>query len=1177
MAAKTGTNEGLPVQIQKEQARQTIQSLITEYRRLRREEKGYFERMSETDVINKFVTPLFEALGWPTRGSAYRQEVHTTVGRPDIRAEYAANEYIYVEAKRFGVIGELSRTTLSGVLTPGQMMLPGMATDRTKEEQQAINYAFANNGSWAILTNFERFRLFNARRDWLVFSIENPDGYLEADFEYVWQLAWHNIQNGSLERLSNQRARADVDNDYLNFINEWRLKLAQDIVQRPLKNWWAFDEAGHVNLPRLRGVVQRLLDRLVVVRYAEDHLIAPAGTLWNLLELSRTNPYALAFNEQLRHLYRNFDRLHNSALFALDVADEASLSDGVLQGLIEKLYEARFRAMTPDIMGNTYEQYLGKALALDGDGIETRDNLETRKKQGSYYTPQVIVRYMVDNSLGRYLYGTQNGRFDGEPLPGAKPKTWEAVADLRLIDPACGSGSFLIYAYEVLADFYRGEMRRLERERQARLDELVAAGITTPFELEIQLAPYKGALQRLADYPRLILEHHIYGLDLDPQAAEIATVNLIMRAMADQRGREQRLPLILNQNVKVGNGLIGAGPADPRYDDMAAELAELRRLRLQLVAQPHGHDDLLAQVAALTQRLNEPLNEPLAAHFAATVADWEEQIRPFHWAVGFPELFVDEAGRSLGAAAGFTIVVGNPPWEIVKPDLREYYAQFDADIESKLTRGKVEARIKQLNALDPRLEAGWAEQQTRITATAKYFQASPDYTRQGRGDTATHKLFTERAYTLLQDAGRLGIVIPSGIYSDLGTKELREMLFNESQIEYLYGLANVRLFFPDVDSRFKFTLLGAKKGGQTKRFQTMFLLSHADWPALTEQRDSSAILKSILDDPLYTFQIEISALEQFSPGSLSVMEFKNADDYVIAEKIYQNGKTLGLSSTEWDVQFWREIDMTNDRKLFTPNPANLPLYEGKMIYQFEAAFAEPRHWINEEKGRERLLGKQPTSDRQLGYETYRLGYRDIARSTDHRTLIAAILPKKVFAGNTVILETLTSDSKMLYLLAVLNSFVVDFIIRYKIGTHVSMFYMYQLPVPRLTAVSPYFTPIVSRAAALTCTTPAFADLWEAVMPTPWQIDDRPPTADHKQPSSVVGRPSSVILPTTDPVGRQQLRDELDALVAHLYGLSRDDFAHILTTFPLVFPDTPAGEAKKGALLAVYERVGESLG
>src|SRR5690606_21065939 len=114
-------------------------------------------------------------------------------------------------------------------------------------------------------------------------------------------------------------------------------------------------------------------------------------------------------------------------------------------------------------LGNTYEQYLGKTLVLDRGEVKTRDNLETRKKQGSYYTPQVIVRYIVDNSLGRYLYGTANGKPDGQPLAGETRKTSADLTDLRVLDSACGSGSFLIYAYYVLADFYESEKQRLEQ------------------------------------------------------------------------------------------------------------------------------------------------------------------------------------------------------------------------------------------------------------------------------------------------------------------------------------------------------------------------------------------------------------------------------------------------------------------------------------------------------------------------------------------------------------------------------------------------------------------------------------------------------------------------------------------------------------------------------------------
>ena len=139
----------------------------------------------------------------------------------------------------------------------------------------------------------------------------------------------------------------------------------------------------------------------------------------------------------------------------------------------------------------------------------------------------------------------------------------------------------------------------------------------------------------------------------------------------------------------------------------------------------------------------------------------------------------------------------------------------------------------------------------------------------------------------------------------------------------------------------------------------------------------------------------------------------------------------------------------------------------------------------------------------------------------------------------------------LFLCAALNSLVLDYIIRYKVSTTLNMFYMYQLPLPRGAPGNPYFDAIVPRAARLTCTRPEFAELWQAVMGEVWT------------PASGA----------TAPVARQQLRNELDALAAHLYGLSRSEFAHILDAFPLVFPDDAPGKAKRAALLSVYDGMG----
>ncbi len=879
-------------------------------------------------------------------------------------------------------------------------------------------------------------------------------------------------------------------------------------------------------------MVQRVLDRLVIIRYAEDHLIAPAGMLHDVLELTRTNLYTFSLSQHVRQIFRGFDGRHNSALFASHLADQADFSNETLSGLIDKLYEARYRAMTPDIMGNTYEQYLGKALVIqnplglaDPKGltpeITTRDNLETRKKQGSYYTPQVIVRYIVDNSLGRYLYGTVDGRPHGQPLDDERRKTHEEIADLRLIDPACGSGGFLIYAYQVSADFYRGQMKRITQERAARYDELVASGMTMPFDLELQLTPYTAALEQLRNYPRLILEKHLYGVDLDPQAAELATVNLIMRAMADQRGTEKRLPLILNQNVKVGNALIGAGPDDPRYADHADKLAELRRLRLALAAGQNGEDhaDKLARVEALTAELDAALNEDLQPYFAAPetsqvsgkpARSWVDHVRPLHWAVAFPELFVDEEGQSLGDRGGFTVVVGNPPWEIVKPDLREYYAQFDAEIESKLTRKKVEARIAELNAADPELAAGWEEQKARIALTAAYYKKSGAYSRQGRGSPATHKLFTERGYTLLQNGGRLGYIIPSGIYSDLGTKELREMLLKEGRIEFLYNFSNERFFFQDVHHAYHFTLMGLQKGINGQGFWATFRFN----PRIAVSPDD---LGDFLSKKSNLIFIRNQSISRFSPDSLSIMEFHTQTDYEVVDKIYSENPLLG--SEKWNIQLLREFDMTNARHLFNQTGQGVPLYEGKMIHQFDSSYSLPRFWIKET---------------DLRQNHYRIGIRAIASDTNERTLISTILPRKVGAGNSIL--TVSSELKSadsLFLISVMNSFTLDTVLRMKVTTNVNMFIIYQLPVPCLTAGNPYFDAIVPRAAALTCTTPAFADLWQSVM----------------------GHQTSDFLKKSDVSARQRLRGELDAIIAHLYRLSRDDFAHILSTFPLVFPDT----------------------
>ncbi len=220
--------------------------------------------------------------------------------------------------------------------------------------------------------------------------------------------------------------------------------------------------------------------------------------------------------------------------------------------------------------------------------------------------------------------------------------------------------------------------------------------------------------------------------------------------------------------------------------------------------------------------------------------------------------------------------------------------------------------------------------------------------------------------------------------------------------------------------------------------------------------------------------------------------------------------------------------MTNDSHLFYTENAEgrLPLYEGKMIHQFNHLWKEPKYWLDEQEARKALLGKKGQENGQtLDYQGYRLGFRDVASNTNERTMIATVLPPKIFTGNTLIISKFPqNNAELIAIVGLLNSFVVDTFIRQKVTAHCNMFYVYQLPIPRLTKKDSIFNQIVTRAAKLICTTPEFDDL-----------------------AKEVGLESGV----TNPDERAEIRAELDAMVAHLYGLTYEEFEHILGTFPIV--------------------------
>ncbi|MGL4503657.1 MAG: Eco57I restriction-modification methylase domain-containing protein, partial [Planktothrix sp.] len=479
-------------------------------------------------------------------------------------------------------------------------------------------------------------------------------------------------------------------------------------------------------------------------------------------------------------------------------------------------------------------------------------------------------------------------------------------------------------------------------------------------------------------------------------------------------------------------------------------------------------------------------------------------LKPFHWGYHFDRVL---------QRGGFDAILTNPPWETFQPDAKEFFLEYSDTIsKKKMDVQDFELELQRI-LVDEDIKKQWLKYKSNFVHPREFFRLAEQYKNQvpiingkrhGK-DVNLYKLFVEQCVNLLRSGGECGIVIPSGIYTDLGAKKLRELLFSQNQVTGLFCFENRRLIFEGVHRSFKFVVLTFEKGGETQKFPAKFM------------RHDVEELQHFPDESSHFITVDL--VKKLSPDSLSIMELKNTTDFQIAEKLFKFPLLGEVLHNTWNLELHREFNMTDDASLFnkTATLQMLPLYEGKMIHQFTHLYAEPRYWVDEEEARKSLL-KRGESDQgqELHYQNYRLCFRDVASNTNIRTMLATIIPANVVSVNTlVIANPLEHLDQLVLAVAMLNSFVCDFIVRQKVTSHCNMFYIYQTPVPRLTAADLFFAEIVDRAAKLICTTPEFDELAQEVGLTSHQDG------------------------VTDEGDRAQLRAELDGIIAHIYGLNEE--------------------------------------
>ncbi|MGB6299551.1 MAG: DNA methyltransferase [Rivularia sp. (in: cyanobacteria)] len=821
--------------------------------------------------------------------------------------------------------------------------------------------------------------------------------------------------------------------------------------------------------------------------------------------------------------------------------------------------EGKDDEINPDVLGYIFEKYINQ------------------KAFGAYYTRPQITEYLCDRTIHKLIIDRVNAALSDNYQPFedindllinldgkvCRLLVEEIIPNLSILDPACGSGAFLVAALKTLISVYSAVIGTIKLQGDARAKKWLQ-------EIETKHKSLSYFIKKR------IVTDNLYGVDIMEEATEIAKLRLFLALVASVDNVDELEPLPnIDFNIMAGNSLIGLIKVDETAFDNVGNTKQGNLLQPLKAAnykkilddknqsielykkhafqsgeeQGTSQDSRLSMLKKHIEQLNHEsqlkLNDLLLDEFNNLKIKYEQKqltgkakkrpltakdievLKPFHWGYHFDRVLQN---------GGFDIIITNPPWEVFQTDEKEFFQQYDNLIRKKKLDIKDWEKQRQQLLKDEEIQEAWLTYCSNYPHQSAYFKRATQYENQRSvvgGRSVARKinlyfLFVEQCFNLLRDDCECGIVVPSGIYTDLGTKQLREMLFSQTKITGLFCLENRKAVFEGVDSRFKIVVLTFEKNGTTTEFPSAFM-----------RLDVNELQRFPSQESL---RIDVDMVRKLSPDSLSVMEFKNEVDIRIAQKMLKFPLLGEKIDGKWNLSLKQEFNMTSDSHLFQQQPGKgkLPLYEGKMIHQFTHKYAQSRYWVDEKEGRKAVLGRKGTENGQkLDYQGYRLGFRDVASSTNERTMISTIIPPNIFAGNTLIVsEPFDELDNLLLICAVLNSFTCDFVIRQKVTAHCNMFYVYQLPIPRLTKNDRHFPEIVQRAAKLICTTPEFDELAREVG-----------LNSHKNG-------------VTDETQRAQLRAELDGIIAHLYGLTEGEFGYILSTFPIV-----AEETKQAALSA----------
>lgn len=883
--------------------------------------------------------------------------------------------------------------------------------------------------------------------------------------------------------------------------------------------------------------------------------------------------------------------------------DGASLDNRALLGALFKLCwlvepsglsRVNWRDMGADELGYVYEGLLELEPHITQDGrnfslVDHRGN--DRKTSGSYYTPESLVNLLLDSALEPVIADTIARHPDA---------TAKALLELTIVDPACGSGHFLLSAARRLA---------------THVARVSASG--TPSAEE-----YRKAL-------RQVVAKCIFGVDLNPMAIELCKVSLWMEAV------DPGLPLtFLDSHIQQGNALLGATPAlmakgiphaawDPIEGDdkkTANTLKKWNKVEAQgeyLNFGSRASDETLAVTRAVAdldaasdadvkalagkekqwtgilssetyrhQKLvadawcaafvwpkhpgplvkSAPTNDVwynlrdvgTASHTTIqNTAELAAQYCFFHWHLQFPQVF---------AKGGFDVVLGNPPWERVKLQEQEFFAPRDAEIANAPNASARKTLIARLPATNPALWQEWTAASRRAEGESHMIRQSGRYPLCGKGDVNTYAIFAEHNRNVLGEIGRAGFIVPPGLATDDTTKAYFQDLVAKNALISLYEFENEEFLFPGIDHRVRFIVITVAQAAPPEGGGADISFAN---------RNVSA-----LDDPAKHFSLTPADFATLNPNTRTCPTFRSRRDADLNLAMYRRSGILWREDdpdgNPWGLRFMAMLHMANDSGLFRTRAEleaagyklegnhfvqgkqrALPLIEAKMVHHFDHRYGTYEGQTEAQANQGKLpelndaahadpkrltlpnywVDESEVEARLDGYTTrWLLGWRRICRSTDQRTFITSLMPIAGVGDSEFLFLPQRSPKDVAAFYAGLCSLCFDYAARQKIGGTNASFHI----IRQLPALAPSVYAVDAPWAHGS----TLRDwLLARVLELTYTAHDLEPFARD------VGDDGPPFVWNAER--RSLLRAELDAAFFHLYGIARADADYILETFPVV--------------------------